>query len=107
MNLGDFGNIKDLFNQVKDAQKHVLEIQKQLREMRIEAQTGAGTVTAIVDGEAKLIDIKLDMTMLEGNELKALPNLIVKAVQEAQKKAKQESTAKARSLGINLPGLGL
>jgi len=107
MNLGDFGNMKDLFNQVKDAQKHVQEMQKQLREMRVEAQTGAGIVTAIVDGEGKLIDMKLDISLLENNELKALPNLIVKAVQEAQKKAKQESTAKARTLGMNLPGLGL
>lgn len=106
MNLGDFGNMKDLFNQVKDAQKHVQEMQKELRQMRVEAQTGAGIVTAIVDGEAQLVDLKLDMSLLEKDELKALPSLIVKAVQEAQKKAKHESAAKARSLGINLPGLG-
>ncbi|MDH4263023.1 MAG: YbaB/EbfC family nucleoid-associated protein [Spirochaetia bacterium] len=107
MNFGDFGNIKDLLSQVKDAQKHVTQIQKELREMRVEVQTGAGIVTAIVDGEATLIDIKLDTSLLENNELKNLPNLIVKAVQEAQKKAKKESVSKARSLGINLPGLGL
>jgi|GEM_PF-1021690 len=107
MNLGDFGNMKELFNQVRDAQKHVKAMQKELQQMRVEAQTGAGTVTAIVDGEAQLVDIKLDMSMLEGNELKALPSLIVKAVQEAQKKAKRESIEKAKALGINLPGLGL
>jgi len=107
MNLGDFGNIKDLFNQVKDAQKHVQQFQEELRQMRIEAQTGAGMVTAVVDGDSRLIDLKLDTSTLEKNELHVLPGLIIKAVQEAQKKAKEESLSKAKVAGMNLSGLGL
>ena len=109
MNFGDFGNLKEIFSQVRDAQKHVKELQKELKNMRVEAQTGAGVVTAIVDGETMLVDLKIDNSILEPEELKALPKLIVKAVQEAQKKAKTEAMAKAKLLtgGLNLPGLGL
>jgi len=107
MSLGDFGNMKDIFNQLKDAQKHVKNMQKELHEMRIEAETGAGIVKATVNGEATLVDIKIDFSLLEGEEVKALPSLIIKAVQEAQKKSRQEAANKARALGINLPGTGL
>jgi hypothetical protein len=109
MNFGDFGNLKEIFSQVRDAQKHVKELQKELKNMRVEVQTGAGVVTAIVDGESLLVDLKIDTTILDPDELKALPQLIVKAVQEAQKKAKAEATAKAKLLtgGMNLPGMGL
>jgi len=109
MNLGDFGNLKEMFSQVREAQKHVKALQKELKNMRVEAQTGAGIVTAIVDGESILVDLKIDTDLLEEKEMKALPQLIIKAVQEAQKKAKSEAASKAKALtgGINLPGMGL
>ena len=109
MNFGDLGNIKEIFSQMKDAQKHVKAMQSQLKEMRVEAQTGAGMVKAIVDGELRLVDLKIDSSLLENNEIKVLPQLIVKAVQEAQKKAKDESMKVAKNLagGLNIPGLGL
>ncbi|MDH4200797.1 MAG: YbaB/EbfC family nucleoid-associated protein [Spirochaetia bacterium] len=108
MNLGDLGNMKDLFGKMRDAQKHMKEIQSELQDMRVEAQTGAGIVTAIVDGEGKLIDIKIDTSLLEANEMAALPKLIVKAVQEAQKKSKSEAAEKAKAFtsGLNFPGFG-
>lgn len=109
MNFSDLGNMKDLFGKMRDAQKHMKELQNTLKDMRVEAQTGAGVVTAIVDGEMKLVDLKLDTSILDPGEMNALPKLIVKAVQEAQTKAKEEATQKAKELagGFNIPGFGL
>ena len=104
----DFSNMKDMLSQVRNAQKQMKEMQKQLSKMRIEAETGGGTVKAIVDGEAILVDLEIDTSILEPSELKALPKLITKAVQEAQKKAKKEAMDQAKSMaGLNIPGLGL
>ena len=104
----DLPGMKDMLSQMRNAQKQMKEMQKQLGKMRVEAETGGGTVKAIVDGEANLIDLEIDTSLLEPSELKALPKLITKAVQEAQKKAKKEAMNQAKSMtGLNIPGLGL
>ncbi len=105
----DFSGMKDMFNQVRDAQKRMKEIQKELSNMRIETETGGGTVKAMVDGEGNLVNLELDLSIFDRGETSMLPKLIIKAVQEAQKKAKKEAMGKAKGLtgGLNIPGLGL
>jgi len=104
-----FGDMKDMFGKMREAQKHLKVFQKELASMRVEAETGGGTVKAVVDGEAMLVDLIIDTSMLDADEIKILPGLIKKAVIEAQKKSKEEVANKAKSLtgGINIPGLGL
>jgi len=103
-----FGDMKDMFSQVREAQKKMKEMQKELSNKRIEGQTGAGIVTAIVDGEGNLVDLKIDNSILEKGDIDKLPRLIIKAVQEAQKKAKNEASDIAKSMAgnLNIPGLG-
>lgn len=104
----DLSNMKDMLSQMRNAQKQMKEMQKQLGKMRIEAETGGGTVKAIVDGEANLVDLEIDTSVLEPSELNALPKLVTKAVQEAQKKAKQAAMEQAKSMtGLNIPGMGI
>lgn len=99
--------MKDMFSQMRAAQKQMKSLQKQLEGMRIEAETGGGTVKAIVDGEAMLVDIVIDTALLDGDEVKALPKLIRKAVQEAQKKAKKQVASQVQQMasGMGLPGM--
>ena len=105
MSLGD---MKDMFSQMRAAQKQMQEFQKELHKMRVEVSTGGGIVKAIVDGEATLVDLEIDTSLLEPDEIKILPKLIKKAVIEAQKKAKNEVSSKVQSMagGMNIPGLG-
>jgi len=103
----DFSGMKDMMGQLRDAQKQMKSMQNELSKMRVEAETGGGMVKATVDGEFNLIDLAIDDSLLEPDELKKLPKLIIKAVQQAQKNAKSEVKEKAKSLtgGLNLPGL--
>ena len=95
MGLKDF---KDIFGQLKFAQQQMKDMQGQLAAMRVEAQTGAGTVKAVVDGEMNLIDLTIDPSLLDQNEIGILPKLIKNAVVEAQKKAREEVKQKFQSL---------
>ncbi len=92
--------MKDVFGQLKEAQKTAKEMQKKLAGMRITAETGGGTVKAIVDGEALLVDLIIDPELLEPEELKVLPKLIKKAITEAQKKAKDEVAAQIKTMAL-------
>jgi len=87
MGLGD---IKDMMGQMRAAQKQMKEVQKKLADMRVTAQTGGGMVKVIVDGEANLIDLEIDASLLAADEIKVLPKLIKKAIQEAQKDARKQ-----------------
>jgi len=87
MGLGD---IKDMMGQMRAAQKQMKEVQKKLADMRVVAQTGGGMVKATVDGEANLIDLEIDASLLAADEIKVLPKLIKKAIQEAQKDARKQ-----------------
>lgn len=102
-----FNDMKDMMGQMRQAQKQLKQMQKQLNNMRVEAEVGGGTVKAIVDGEATLVDIEIDSSLLDAEEIKVLPKLIKKAVQEAQKKAKKEAAANMKNLagGLNIPGM--
>jgi len=104
MNLGD---MKDMFGQMKAAQQQMKEFQKKLSAMRIQVETGGGMVKATVDGEATLVDLDIDTSLLEPNEIKILPKLILKAVNEAQKKAKNQVAQEVQSMagGLNIPGM--
>lgn len=102
-----FSDMKDMFSQLREAQKHVKKIQKELSSMRVESETGGGLVKAIVDGEATLVDLVLDESMLGKDELKVLPKLIRNAVQDAQKKARAQAASQMQGLagGMGMPGL--
>ena len=100
-------DMKDMFSQLKQAQKQVKLIQKELSNLRVESEAGGGLVKATVDGEATLVDLEIDESMLQGDELKVLPKLIRNAVQDAQKKAREQSASQMQSMagGMGFPGM--
>lgn len=95
MGLGD---IKDMMSQMRAAQQQMKQVQKKLSGMRITAETGGGTVKATVDGEANLVDLEIDTALLEPDEIKVLPKLIKKAIQEAQKDARKQVLADMKDM---------
>lgn len=103
-----FGDMKNMMGQLMEAQKQMKKMQKELESLKFEAETGGGTVTATVNGEFTLVDLKIDSSKLQPDEMKVLPKLILNTVREAQKRAKSEVAKKAKELGggLNIPGLG-
>ncbi len=104
MGLGD---MKDMLSQMRNAQKQMKEVQKKLESMRIVSETGGGTVKATVDGEATLVDLHIDASLLKEKEISMLPRLILKTITEAQKKAKKEAANSMKGMmgGMGIPGL--
>lgn len=99
MGLGD---IRDMMGQMRAAQQQMKEVQKKLSSMRVSAETGGGTVKATVDGEANLIDLEIDTALLDPEEIKVLPKLIKKAIQQAQKDARKQVMADMKEMLGNL-----
>jgi len=99
----DFGKIKDLYV----LQKQARQIQKELKDIEVEASSNDGWVTVVFNGEQHLTEINLAEESLQPEnkrELeKDLRNTISQAISRAQAVAAEKMKSVAGGLGI--PGL--
>ena len=87
-------------NMMKQAQQMQERLQKQMAEMRIEATAGGGMVTVVVNGGKQLQSIKIDPEVVVPADVEMLQDLILAAVNDAQRKADE---AMQQTMGSMLP----
>ncbi len=89
-------------------QKKAKQIQKELKETEIEAQSVDESVTVVFNGEIHIIDIKINESMLAPEKKRELEQAIKNTTAQAISKAQAIAADKAKSMmgdmGINLPG---
>ena len=102
--LGDLGN---LMKQVKKLQEELEKKQAEIGGMNIEASSGGGMVTATVNGRGELLNVAIEKEVVDPDDVEMLVDLVIAAVQEAQKNAKEQAEAKLGPLtqGMALPGM--
>jgi len=100
-NLGGMGNI---MKQARRLQEELEKAQAEIAEMKVEATAGGGMVTATVSGSGELVSLAFEKEVVDPDDVEMLRDLIVAAVQEAQRKAQAMSQEK---LGPLAQGMGL
>jgi DNA-binding YbaB/EbfC family protein len=97
-------NIQQAMQQVKEAQDR---IQKQMAAMRAEATAGGGMVTVVVNGSKQLQSVKIDPEVVSKDDVEMLQDMIVAAVNDANRKIDEElgKTMGGLMSGLNIPGL--
>jgi DNA-binding YbaB/EbfC family protein len=97
-------NIQSMMEQARQMQER---LQKQMAEMKVEATAGGGMVTVVVDGSKKLQSIRLDPAVVSSDDLEMLQDLILAAVNDAQRKVDEQLGQSMSGLmgGLKLPGL--
>ncbi len=80
-----FGDLKQLGR----IQSEIARIQEELGNRRIEAAAGGGMVTAVMNGHAELVGIRIDPQVVNPSEVEMLQDLILAAVGEAKRKAQE------------------
>ncbi len=100
-------NMNDLLRQAQVMQNKIAKMQEELGEKNFEASSGGGMVKAEVSGKQELKSLVIDPKALEGGDVEMLQDLIVAAVNEATRIAKDsmEREMSAISGGIKLPGV--
>ena len=99
-----FGN---MMKQVQKMQARMMEIQEQLAEERVEGSAGGGMVKAVVNGKQELVEIVIDKEVVDPEDVEMLQDLIVAAVNQANKAAAELASEKMAEVtgGLNIPGL--
>jgi nucleoid-associated protein EbfC len=92
---------------MKQAQEMQARLQKQMGEMRIEATAGGGMITVVVTGTKQLQSIKIDPEVVSKDDVEMLQDLIVAAVNDANRKVDEQLGQSMSGLmgGLKIPGL--
>ena len=90
---------------MKQAQQMQERLQKQMAEMRVEASAGGGMVTVTVNGAKQVLSLTLDPEVVSKDDVEMLQDLIVAAINDAQRKADDEM--KKQMGGMLPPGFNL
>ena len=96
-----------LMKQAQKMQAKMMRMQKELEEKTVEAASGGGMVTAVVNGKHELISLKIEKEVVDPEDIEMLQDLVVAAVNEGVRKAQemaQEEMSKITG-GLNIPGL--
>ena len=89
---------------MKQAQQMQQRLQKQMEELRIEATAGGGMVTVVVNGNKQVQRVTIDPEVVSKDDVEMLQDLILAAINDAQRKAEEELN---RHMGGLMGGLGI
>jgi nucleoid-associated protein EbfC len=90
---------------MKQAQEMQERLQRELKEMVVEASVGGGMVTVKMSGHKQLVAVKIDPEAMDPEDPSMLEDLIVAAVNEAGRKIEETMQGKMGAMASSLPGL--
>ena len=101
------GNMQGMMKQMQKMQKQMADAQEKLGEERLEASAGGGMVKVIVSGDKEILEVIIDPSIVDPEDVEILQDLIVIATNEAMTKAEEltNSTMGQFTKGLNLPGM--
>jgi len=81
-----FGQI---LNQAKKMQERFEKLQEEMETKMVEAQSGGGMVSCVVNGKQDLVSLKISDEIWEERDKEMLEDLIIAAVNEGLSKSKE------------------
>ncbi len=102
--------MKGFGNLMKEAQKLQAQLEamrEEIAKKKVEATTGGGMVTVQASGNQEIVSIKIDPEVINPNDAQMLEDLVLAAVNEALRKARELVAAEMGKLtgGLKIPGL--
>jgi hypothetical protein len=88
---------------MKQAQQMQEQLQRQMADLKVEGNAGGGMVTVIVNGAKQVQSLKIDPEVVSKDDVEMLQDLIVAAINDAQRKVDDEMAQKVG--GMLPPGL--
>jgi hypothetical protein len=97
-------NIQAMMKQAQEMQER---LKKQMAEMSVEATSGGGMVTVRINGAKQVQSLKIDPEVVSRDDVEMLQDLIVAALNDANRKVDEEIGRTMGGLmgGLKIPGL--
>jgi nucleoid-associated protein EbfC len=94
-----------LLNQAKKMQEKFQKMQEEMADKTVDAQSGGGMVSCVVNGKQEVLSVKIADEIWEERDKELLEDLVVAAINEGLNKSKemmQEEMSKITG-GLQLP----
>ena len=104
---GGPGNMQAMLRQAQKMQEDAQRVQAELEATEYSATAGGGAVSATVNGKHDLVALTISPDVVDPDDAEMLADLVMAAVNEANRAAAKDSEAKMGSVtgGMNIPGL--
>ena len=86
------GNMQGMMKKMQKMQKEMMEAQEALNQQQFEGVAGGGMVKVIMNGQRQVLEVNLDESVVDPEDIEMLQDLIVIATNEALKKWKKQQT---------------
>ena len=104
------GNMSTMLNQAREIQKKIEDVQSDLEKITINAESGGGLVTVMINGKQEILELNISKeAMKEDKEL--LEDLIISAINKALSNSQEEMQTRMNSVtggmmgGLKIPGM--
>jgi len=81
------------------------KLEREVRDIRVEATAGAGMVSVKMDGQKRLMEVRIDPEIFAGKDAEMLGELILAAVNDASRRVDEEMQSQLKGLAGGLPNL--
>jgi DNA-binding YbaB/EbfC family protein len=105
--MASIGGIGNILKQAQDMQARMAKLQEELANKTVQGSAGGGMVQVTVNGQFSLTAVTIEAAAVNAEEKDMLEDLILAAVNDGMRKARELASAEMAKLtgGLKIPGL--
>jgi len=98
---------KFMMQQAQKLQAQLAKAQEELENLTVEASSGGGAVTVVMNGQQKIQSVKISPEVVDPEDVEMLEDMVLTAVGEAIAKSQEAAAQQLGGLtgGLKIPGL--
>jgi DNA-binding YbaB/EbfC family protein len=98
---------KFMMQQAQKLQAQLAKAQEELGNMTVEASSGGGAVTVVMNGQQQIKSVKISPEVVNPEDVELLEDMVLTAVSEALTKSQEAAAKQLGGLtgGLKIPGL--
>jgi nucleoid-associated protein EbfC len=105
--MASVGGMGNLLKQAQEMQARMAKIQEELGQKTVQGSAGGGMVQVTINGQFNLTALQIEPSVIKADEKEMLEDLILAAVNDGMRKAREMASAEMAKLtgGFKIPGL--